>query len=81
MPTVYPAPGSIKSIQRGTTNATVTVSAVNMAKSILTHNGSASDTNNPSNASLALTSSTQITYSKGALAATPNISWQLVEYN
>lgn len=77
--TVYPVPGSIKSIQRGTTAGSVTVAAVDMAKARLVHNGAASSANSPQNASLQLTSSTGITYSAGSLTGTPSVSWELIE--
>lgn len=80
MPTQYPPPGSIKSIQRGTTTSNVTITATNVAKSVLTTTGCASAGNSAENASLVQTGSTTLTYSKGALSNTPTLAWQLVEY-
>lgn len=80
MPSVYPATGSIKSIQRGTTSSNVTISAVNVAKSRLTHTGAASSTNNAGNASLILSNSTTLTFSAGSLAAIPVLAWELTEF-
>ncbi len=76
---IYPPPGSIKSIQRGTTTGNVTVAAVDVSKSRLVNLGVASSTNNPQNASLQLTASTSIAYSAGSLTGTPSVSWELIE--
>lgn len=72
--------GGIKSIQRGTTNASVTVAATDMNKSVLITTGAASSTNSAENASLIQTASTTLTYSKGSLSGTPVVAWQLVEF-
>lgn len=78
--TLYPPPGSIKSIQRGDATANVTIAAVNVSKASLTHNGAASNSNDPQNAKLRLTGSTTLTYDKGSLTGTPAVSWELKEY-
>lgn len=78
--TINPPPGSIKSIQRGTSSASVTVTATNMAKSILTVTGCASAGTSGENASLIQTANNTLTYSKGGLSNTPALAWQLVEY-
>jgi hypothetical protein len=80
MPTIYPPPGAIKSIQRGTTSSTVTISAVNVSKSRLTHTGAASISNNPANASLILTNSTTLTFNAGSLGSIPVVAWELTEF-
>ena len=77
---INPPPGSIKSIQRGTTTGNVTVASTNMAKSVLIHNGTASASTNGENASLLQTANTTLTYNKGSLPTTPSVSWLLVEY-
>lgn len=79
MPSIYPPPGSIKSIQRGTASGNATVSAVNMSKARLTVTGVASAANSAENASLRLTSSTQLTYDKGSLSTNPVLAWELTE--
>lgn len=80
MAAVYPPPGMRKSVQRGFSNYNVTVAAVNMSKASLTVTGVASDSSNAQNASLRITSSTQLTYEKGALTGTPTLAWELTEY-
>lgn len=77
---IFPPPGTIKSIQRGTAAGNVTVSSVDVNKSRLTHTGAASGSTSAENASLRLTSSTQLTYDKGSLTGTPSIAWELTEY-
>ena len=77
---INPRPGSIKSVQRGTTTGNVTVASTNMAKSLLIHNGAASASANAENASLIQTASNTLTYSKGSLSANPTVAWTLVEY-
>jgi hypothetical protein len=66
------AAGAIKSTQRGNSaNGTVTISAVNPAKTQLRNLGNGNGTN-----SIALTSSTTITIS----GATGSVSWELTEF-
>lgn len=72
--------GGIKSIQRGTTSANVTVTGTDMNKSVLIITGAASSTSNPENASLIQTASTTLTYNKGSLSGSPVVAWQLVEF-
>lgn len=78
--TIFPPAGVVRSMQWGTTNGNVTVAPVNMSKSILITTGVASSTNNPENASLVKSTSTLLTYSKGAIGGSPNVAWQLIEY-
>lgn len=80
MPTIYPPPGSIKSIQRGAHNTNVTIAPTNMAKSVLHTSGAASAGTSGENASLIQTAASTLTYNKGSLPNSPTVAWILVEY-
>jgi hypothetical protein len=71
--------GGIKSIQRGTVSvlstATVTITAVNTAKTMLNYLGDAAGS-----AFLQLTSSTQITFTSGDGNFSKSVSYEVIEY-
>ena len=75
----FPAQGSIKSVQRGTTTGNVTVASVNTGKSRLTITGASSGTNQAGNAYLTITNSTTLTYDKGSLTTIMTLAWELIE--
>lgn len=87
--TLYPVPGTIKSIQRGVINisgasATATVTAVVVAKSTLTMLGSSINAGAGSDARdyahIVLTNSTTITATRGNTGTTSSaVAWELVE--
>lgn len=79
--TINPPPGSIKSIQRGTTTTNVTISPVNTSKARLVVTGYASSSNDPQNASLILSNSTTLTYDRGSLTGVPVLAWELTEFH
>lgn len=78
---IYPVPGSIKSIQRGigTCGATVNISAVNPSKSLFELTGWARGNANPCEVRATLASSTTITSLGNDSTAT--FGWQVTEYN
>lgn len=86
---VFPPPGSIKSIQSGiisitasNTSATATVSAVNTSKSVLSTLGSGGTSAGAGDVAgyLTLTNSTTVTGFRSNTSGSCSISWQLVEY-
>lgn len=86
---VFPPPGSIKSIQSGiiaitasNTSATATVSAVNTSKSVLYTLGAGGTSASAGDVAgyLTLTNSTTVTGFRSSTGGSCAISWQLVEY-
>lgn len=77
--TLYPPPGSIKSIQRGTgtCGTNVTITAVNLAKSELRVNGWSRGGVNPCEVRAVLSDSTTIVSAGNDTTAT--FSWEVTE--
>ena len=84
--TAYPAPGTIRSIQRGVLSvtgsnltATATVAAVNPAKARISFLGSSQDGTSSEMARVELTNSTTVTATRQSGSTSTLVSWELVE--